>query len=141
MTSGEMMERNQRRRFWRVLLVVGVPAIPLGWFIGYSVGRHDMSAVEAVASLSPAMAILIAAAFVAMMIVGTYAFAKVIDEVELQDNLWASSVGYYVYAVLFPTWWLLGTAGVTAPSNDWIIFGTAMLCGMIAYFYRKWRAR
>lgn len=141
MTSGEMLERNQRRKFWMTLLAVGVPGIPVGAFIGYTAGRHDMNIAEAVATLSPAIVLVIAASFVTMMVVGTYYFAKAIDEVELQDNLWASSVGYYAYMVLFPTWWLLGTAGVVPGANSWAIYAVALFAGALTYGYRKWRAR
>ena len=47
---------------------------------------------------------------------GTWRFVKVIDEVELVDNLWGSTAGYYVYAALFPMWWALAKGGVVAES-------------------------
>lgn len=141
MISGEALEQKRRRRFWMTLLAVGIPGMPVGAFIGYSAGRHNMNLAEAVASLSPTIPLLIATSFVAMMFVGTYFFAKAIDEVELQDNLWASSVGYYAYMVLFPTWWVLGTAGIIGEANDWIIYAVALFAGIATYAYRKWRAR
>ena len=44
------------------------------------------------------------------------------DEVELNDNLWASFVAYGIYALLFPTWWVLGKAGMAGEPNDWAIY-------------------
>ncbi|QIK96244.1 hypothetical protein G7076_07095 [Sphingomonas sp. HDW15A] len=66
---------------------------------------------------------------------------KTIDEVELADNLWGSTVSYYAYAVLFPSWWVLGRADITPEPNHWIIFFVSLAAGMAVYGYRKWRAR
>lgn len=141
MTPGERMEQKHRRRFWMNLAIVAVPAVPLGFITGRMVLRDDEGILHGFQSLPPSTAILLVVAFVATMVVGTYLFAKAIDEVELQDNLWASAFGYYAYMVGFPVWWILGTAGVTRPANDWIIYAVALLSGTAAYFYRKWRAR
>ena len=64
-----------------------------------------------------------------------------VDEVEVADNLWASLIGFYAYAILFPAWWLLSRIRLAGPPDQWVIYGVAMLTATAAYAYRKWQSR
>lgn len=68
-------------------------------------------------------------------------FWRIIGFVELADNLWGSTAGYYAYSVLFPSWWVLGQAEITTEPNHWAIFFLSLAAGSAVYVYRKWRAR
>lgn len=141
MGVGEQIERAQRRRFWLTLGAIGATGIPLGFFIGFNAGHHDVGIEEAAAMIPPAMLALAAVAYALAMTVGTWLFNRSIDEVERADNLWASAAAYYAYVVAFPCWWLLGKGGYVTEPNDWILFATALIVGLAAYVWRKWRAR
>jgi carbon starvation protein CstA len=72
---------------------------------------------------------------------GTWRFFSTIDELELQDNLWSSTVGFYVYATAFPLWWLLSRLDVVGEPNDWAIFAFSTVSSALAYAWRKWRTQ
>lgn len=64
-----------------------------------------------------------------------------IDELDLLDNLWASTIGLYGYVVVFGTWYLFHDVGI-APAPDQIVIMLATLAiATAAYLARKagWR--
>ncbi len=137
--EGERLEAARRRRFWRIL----------GWlaFAGFVAGLVFGGTYAYLGSGSPAVTvfppvIIVAAVAVAMagFLYGTWRFFASVDELELQDNLWASLIGFYVYSTVFPTWWLLWRAGVTGEPHDWAIFAVTLVTATAVYFWRKWRA-
>jgi hypothetical protein len=62
-----------------------------------------------------------------------------IDELDLQDNLWASLIGLYVYLVALPAWYFLHDLGQLPPINHWIIYMATVAAATIAYCVRKFR--
>lgn len=141
MTSGEALARQQRRRFWLTLGAIGLVGVPVGMLVGFNAGRHDVGIAEAAAMLSGPAAIAIVAAYALAMVIGTSLFVRVIDEVELLDNLWGSAAGFYAYVILFPAWWLLAATGVAPPVDHWLVFIASSLVATGIYGWRKWRAR
>lgn len=141
MGVGEQMERARRRRFWITLGALAATGMPLGFVIGWNAGHNSVGVVDAVSQIPPIGLALAAAIYVLSMTVGTWVFAKSIDEVEMADNLWGSAAGFYAYTLLFPAWWLLGRANYVPAPDDWMIFIVASLSALIVYAWRKWRAR
>lgn len=139
--SGEARERRQRRRFWLVLGTIALVSAPVGGIVGFKVGGNGLDLPGAVDSLAPGLLILFALLYALSILVGTVLFTRVIDEVELADNLWASAVGFYFYGLVFPCWWLLAKAGLLPAVNDWLLFVMTYFAGVAGYFWRKWRQR
>jgi hypothetical protein len=137
--EGERLLAARRRKFWTVIggiLAVGLVA---GFVSGFVAGYNKLDA-NFLASLPAALKFGAVGLLVAAFSYGCWRFVKVIDEVELADNLWASTVGFYVYSVLFPAWWALWKMGAAPEPNDWLIFAIALVGGGLAYLWRKWRA-
>jgi hypothetical protein len=139
--EGELRERARRRRFWTVIGCIAAAGMLTGFVSGFFAGYNQVPPDQVWASVPDGLAIgFVAAALIAFNI-GCWAFVRSIDEVELVDNLWGSTVGFYIYAMLFPAWWVLSEAGVVAEPKHWFIFAASLGAGGIAYLWRKWRAR
>ena len=139
--EGEMMEARRRRLFWWTVGILFAAGAALGAFIGVNGARRGLPFDQVWSSLSaPVVAGLVVVGLIAFVI-GTWRFVKVIDEVELIDNLWGSMASYYVYATLFPVWWALGKVGILPEPQDWTIYFVALAGGGVVYLWRKWRAR
>lgn len=140
MMDGENLHEVHRRRYWRYLAIVGLGGMPIGFGLGWAAGRYGDR--QAFWDMSPDWLVIgLLGIAIATICFGTWRFYRSIDEVELQDNLWANSISYGVYALLFPAWWVLGKAGMAREPNDWLIFVVALCAGLVGYLGRKWRAR
>ena len=141
MMDGEQRHAESRKRFWRTLGIAGVGGVPVGFAVGFGAGYTDGD-LDAFWNWAPDWLILALLAFSLVTIVyGSWRFYTSVDEVELLDNLWSSAAAYGTYALLFPTWWVLGKTGMAPPPSDWIIFLVALVGGLAFYLWRKWRAR
>jgi hypothetical protein len=139
--DGENLHAQQRKQFWRNLALAGIGAAPIGAGVGWGIGRSKGD-FNAFWNASPDWLILSLLALAAATIIyGSWRFYRAIDEVELLDNLWASSAAYSAYALLFPAWWVLGKSGITGAPNHWLVFVVALGAGLAVYLARKWRAR
>lgn len=139
--EGERLEARRRRLFWiSVGILVAAGAI-LGFFTGATAAIKGLAYDEIWSAIPAPLAIGLIAVFVSAFFYGCWRFYKAIDEVELVDNLWASTASYYLYAVLFPVWWVLGKAGILPEPHDWAIYLAALAGGMLIYGWRKWRVR
>jgi hypothetical protein len=141
MADGERLHEEQRRRFWMTIGAIGLVAMPIGAAVGFVAASEKTDLGGFWRAIPDGVAILVVVVSVALFTLGTWRFVKTIDEVELVDNLWGSTAAYYAYAVLFPAWWALATAGVVPEPNHWIIFLVALAAGGALYFWRKFRAR
>ena len=139
--EGERAERQRRRRFCGAIGITAILGMPLGFFLGQSAARNDGSMAEAFTVLPPAAVIALLVLAVGGFTLTCWYFLKSVDEVEILDNLWGSTAGFYAYMVLFPVWWALWKAGIAIEPNDWIILAASFALGTLAYLYRKWRAR
>jgi hypothetical protein len=141
MMEGEKLHSEYRRRFWRTLAIAGIGGVPIGFAVGFGAGYSEGD-LDAFWNWSPDwLVIALLGLALATIIYGSWRFYRSIDEVELLDNLWGSSAAYSAYALIFPTWWVLGKAGITAEPNHWLIFLFALGFGLALYLGRKWRAR
>ena len=138
--EGERLEKERRRKFWRLVLLLGAVGGVAGFVFGFIHGAAD-------AAGQPVSGTARTAAAVALM-VGTigggyfsWRFFTSVDEVEVTDNLWASLIGFYVYGFAVPLWWGLSWLKVAPEPVDWIIYVVVMLSATAAYGVRKWRSR
>lgn len=136
--EGERLLAAKRRRFW--VWVIGLMlAGAVAGFIAGALTDED-GATEAIISLPSAAKFAIVAALVATFAVGCWQFVREVDEVELADNLWGSTAGYYAYATLLPAWWLLWKMEAVREPDHWAIFIAAALASLAVYLWRKGRA-
>ncbi len=139
--AGERLEAQRRRRLWGSVGVLFVAGAISGAVTGYGAASRNLKINEIWASLpQPAVLALVGIAL-AVFVAGCWRFYRSIDEVELGDNLWASTASYYVYATLFPVWWVLAKANILPQPGGWTIYAIALGGGAIIYIWRKWRAR
>ena len=139
--TGEQRERQRRRRFWGVLGLLAAVVAPIGGIIGFNAGKQGLDFAQALDALSPSLLGWLAILYAVALVIGSWRFVKVIDEVELADNLWASAAGFYFYAIVFPCWWLMAKADWVSALNGWLLFAGTYIVAMSAYALRKWRAR
>ena len=139
--EGEQQEARRRRIFWMCVGGMLIAGMVLGLFTGITAASKDIASAEIWTKIPQSLAVGVIAVSLAAFVYGCWRFYKAIDEVELVDNLWASTAAYYLYATLFPVWWALGKADVLPEPSDWGIYFAALGGGALAYLWRKWRAR
>ena len=138
--EGERLEKERRRKFWRLVFLLAGIGGAAGFVFGFIHGAADATG-EPVSDTARSIAAL---ALVVAVVGGGYfswRFFKSADEVEVTDNLWASLIGFYVYGFAFPTWWALAWLDATPQPVDWIIYAAAMLIATAAYGVRKCSSR
>jgi hypothetical protein len=138
--EGERLEAERRKKFWRLIILLGAMGGAAGFVFGFIQGHADATGEP----LSDPARAIAAVALIGSGIAAIYfswRFFATVDEVEVNDNLWASLIGFYVYAFAFPAWWALDWLGLAPEPDDWIIYGAAMLSAAAAYGIRKWRSR
>ena len=121
------LRASQDHSAWLVVVVAGY------------VGAHQ--AAHGVTGFPPALAYLIVAAAIAAGGFGCWMFYKNIDEVELTDNLWASSWAFTAYIVMLPAWEFLHWADAAPEPSHWAIYYATLGAGLPAYVWLKIRRR
>ena len=134
--EGERLHNERRKRFWIILAGLGLIGAA-GGFVGGVVMEHAKGAAlpgwtTSVAAIGVVLVALAAA-------IGSWKFFVDVDEVEVADNLWGSLIGFYWYAILFPSWWALNKLGQVREVDHWAVFASSMFVALAVYFYRKWR--
>jgi ABC-type spermidine/putrescine transport system permease subunit II len=139
--TGERVHAQRRRRFWLtwggLALLGAIGGLLLVLFVAGDVAARQPPQKPLYGWLGLAAVFLFAIVFS----VATWRFFATVDELELADNLWGSTVGFYVYAFLFPLWWVLHLLQHAPEPDDWIIFFVAMGSGLAGYGIRKWLHR
>ncbi|MGI9377823.1 MAG: hypothetical protein ACR2PC_17310 [Tsuneonella suprasediminis] len=131
--SGEERLKNRRRAYWKYIgRAMGIA------FVAGTVG--GVLAILAVKGVVPAWVLypLTGAALIAFAWF-SYDYFRRIDELDLLDNLWATTVGFYVYFALEICWLLFNRAGLTPPPDDIAVLGISMLALVLTYGWRKLR--
>jgi hypothetical protein len=131
--AGERAEHARSRTFWTVLAVCGA----LGGIVGGAmvIGTGNRIGGDMTAGWAIAAALLYGVGVVA----ASWYFFRIIDEVELRDNLIAATVAVYFYTIVYPVWYLLWKGGlIVEPIHEAIFFAT-LIAMTIAYFWKKLR--
>jgi hypothetical protein len=138
--EGERLHAARRRRFWLIIGGLALAGMVAGFLAGFVSGYADARGV----SPTPLHQTVGGVGVVVMAVVaayGSWRFFVSVDELELLDNLWGSLIGFYTYAILFPSWWALAKLRIVGDPDHWVIFGASMITATLAYLLRKWRAR
>jgi hypothetical protein len=133
--TGEARLKQRRRGFIKYV------AIAMAIAFGAGIGSGVLGAFVALDRL-PAWPLWIVWALVTAGFVWfSRDYFRRVDEVDLMDNLWASLIAFYVYVILFGSWWLFADLGLLGPMNHFAIFWVTLAAGIIAYVARKlgWR--
>ena len=139
--DGERLEATRRRKFWTTLIGIMIVGMIFGAATGFVSAYEGVPMDQAWAVMPDWLAISIVVTFLLAFTASCWLFMRSIDEVELADNLWASTVSYYCYAMMFPAWWTLAKAGVAGEPKHWLIFVISLAAGLAYYFWRKLSAR
>lgn len=137
--TGERLEQKRRKRYWGIIaFLIGLGAVS-GFSAGVYVGITESSGEPFVL---PAWMAWVGVSLAAIaFLYGSWSYFRAVDEVDLMDNLWASTVGFYAYAALFGGWVALDVVAAAPPANHLVIFFATIIVATIAYVFRKWRAR
>lgn len=130
--SGEDRLRARRAKFWKTIVVFMIVAAVAGFVSGLTTGFTGKD-ITMIPALAVAGVIAGLVGFVALSVW----FYRTVDELEVADNLWASMIGFYVYAAALPAWWALREAGVAPAINHWAIYIASVAAATIVYLWRK----
>ena len=83
MTEGEKLHAEQRRKFWRNLMIVGAFGAPLGFGVGFGFGK-SRGDFDAFWTMVPQwLVVALVALSVGGLLYGSWRFYRSIDEIEL----------------------------------------------------------
>ncbi len=129
--SGEARLKSRRYRFLRYCAIGYVLAVALGFITGFA---QDLFAQGTL----PAWMLF---ALWGLALAGfswfTVGYFRRVDEVDMQDNLWACLVAFYFYAVAFPSWYLFEQLGLAPPANQIAIYMASGAVLVVTYLARK----
>lgn len=137
--AGERQEQARRRRFLTIVAALCGMGAVVGSVGGYLFARSELTGQPV--GVSPLIAWAAVIAAVLAFAYGCWVYYKTIDEVDLVDNLWGSTAGFYAYAVLFGSWFALDFVDAAPSINHVAIFWVSLTFAGLVYVYRKWRAR
>jgi hypothetical protein len=137
----ETQFRARRRRYGRVFGGIVVASMVLGGVVGVRVGIALARETPITTALSPAMAIAAIALFYLVVVIGSWRYFLVMDELELDANKWAGAIGLNFYLLAVPGWFVLSLAGLIErpPLVGWIIYALTIVIAMATFFWRKFR--
>lgn len=131
--EGEQRLKRRRRQFW-MLVAAGIGlGMAMGFVMGFMGGIHQYRPVSPL--------IIWPAVGVSLVLFVWYcaAYFRRIDELDLQDNLWAGMIGLYFYIVVLPLWFFLNDMGQLPQINHWVVWTATMIVTLATYGWRKWR--
>ena len=129
--AGTAIERRHRRRYWTLLVGGLAVAIVLG-----SIGRAFR---DAGGTIDPAVAMIVAAGIIVLVVAGTWAYYRSVDELEWANNLVACFWGFNAFLLAYPTWHVLWKGGlVPRPDMTAIYLGSAFIA-VAAYLWKRFR--
>lgn len=133
--SGEARLKARRNAFLRYLGLFMVA--------GFAVGMMSGAAAALVEKGSLPTSALIAMWAVTIALFAWFCrdYFRRVDELDLLDNLWASTVGLYGYLVVFATWYLFNDVGIAPAIDPFAVMIATLAITAVAYLARKlgWR--
>lgn len=134
--AGEEMERASRKKRSAIVGILFVLGLVTGAYGGYKMAVSDFDLSQ---PWSPTVCLVLAGLYVAAMIFGSIALEKHMDEVERQIHYKAAAAAGGVYAIVYPTWFLLWKGGFVAEPIHWalfVLFWVALATSTLYYRYR-----
>ena len=129
--SGEARLKTRRRKFFRYFTIAMIVAAAAGLLSGLATSMYEDGALPI---WVPILAtIVVVAGFVWF----SWDYFKRIDEIDLQDNLWANTIGMYVGVITFAAWWFVADLGLVDTPPAIAIVGIMFAATMVVYGLRK----
>lgn len=129
--SGEARHKSRRNAFIKYVAIAFAVALVAGIVTG---------AGAAMTNLGKLPLWLIAAVWlvvVAVFIWFSRDYFRRIDELDLQDNLWACTIALYANMIVYGSWYLFNEAGALGEPDAGIIFWITFAVVVVAYFARR----
>ena len=123
------------RRYWKMMLAIGLLGIPVGF--GMVDGRRRSTSPSGASTLAseatqdPGGAVAATLGFVILMRLAIWLYHRAIDDHEERAYLWGSQIAYYFVALALPALWLLSRGGIVSPPD----FADAF--ALVARFLRR----
>lgn len=134
-SSGEARLQSRRTAFVRYVVLSIALAFVVGAVSGVSAFFVEEGAFPAWLFIAAWLAAVVA------MIWFTRDYFRRIDELDLIDNLWASTIGLYVFVIAYSSWFVFDLAGLGSEPDSKTLFVIVLIATGIAYGLRKlgWR--
>ena len=131
----------RERKYWGTLAACAV----LGGIIGFAMaftgmldGKDPTAMLYSNAALPRNLALVIAALWGVGLPLGCLFYHRYADEQDQHAYLWACTMGWYVFVVLTPTWWVLGRGGLTPPVDIGVIFLVSMVVNALVWLWKRY---
>ncbi len=133
--AGEARLKARRSAFWRYFGMALLIAFAAGMMSGVAAAMVENSV------LPEWVLIGLWAITIAWFAWFCRDYFRRIDELDLMDNLWASTIGLYGYVVVFGSWFLFHDVGIAPPPDQIAIMLATLAIATAAYIARKlgWR--
>lgn len=133
--SGEARLKARRSAFWRYVALSLAVSFTVGITAGMAAGLVSKGILPTALMIVLWLLTMIGFAW------ATRDYFRRIDEVDLQDNLWASTIGLYVYVVTLGSWVVFNEIDVLPAPQQYIIAAITFSSALVAYGIRKlgWR--
>lgn len=144
-TRDNIGEQNLRKRNRRTLSWIAIGLI-FGLIVGFILGFYEegegnfLTGDIANISLDPAIAILIAIAFIIGLVIYPLYTLKHVDELEVHINANAAAFGGLAMLVGFPVWQVLAVGGLLPDPTAIGLFAIGFVVSMGLYIWFKIRA-
>ncbi|WP_340587665.1 hypothetical protein [Erythrobacter alti] len=129
--SGESRLKARRRKFWRYFMIAMVMSAGAGMLSGIASSMYEDGELPLWVPVSATIVIIAGLSWF------TWDYFRRIDEIDLQDNLWANTFGAYAGVITYLGWWFFADLGlVTQPTALGIIL-VMFVTTMAVYGLRK----
>ncbi len=133
---GERQERAKRNRTWTYYAALALA----GGVVGFVFAQYETDgAVWADGTIPPTVAVGLALVTAVAIIGGCIFMKRRMDEVELQNNLYAGAAASIIVMTGYPVWYLLWKGQLVPEPSHRIMFAALYLVMVVTYLIRKFR--
>ncbi len=122
--SGEQRLRQRKSAFWRFTTLAFIVAVIAGMASGFLTGLAEEGALPVSVPLLAWVAIIGGMAWF------TRDYFRRVDELDLQDNLWAHLYGIYAFGAIWSTWYIMADLDLASYPTS----GASVLLLMVSVF-------
>ena len=131
----------KQRRFWVIVSVATVALAAIGTVVGGYAGYDEGMQEPVQTFISPSIAWALAALLLMGFWLFDYFYLTRADEVEVQHNLWANTVGLYCYTGVYIAWEVLHLSGAAPAVHGMTVFWLTLAATLGAYLARRYWPR